>query len=85
MKLQDQTPPQGLLGKAVSYTLGQWNRLERYVQHGMLRPDNNLAENAIRPFVVGRNYAESSIMLIHGANPAKCPEIPAVSAKIRSA
>ena len=54
MKLQDQTPPQGLLGKAVNYTLGQWDRLERYVQHGMLRPDNNLAENAIRPFVVGR-------------------------------
>ena len=63
MKLQDQTPPQGLLGKAVNYTLGQWDRLERYVQHGMLRPDNNLAENAIRPFVVGRNYAESAIML----------------------
>ena len=54
MKLQDQTPPQGLLGKAVNYTLGQWDRLERYVQHGMLRPDNNLAENAIRPFVIGR-------------------------------
>jgi len=54
MELQDQTPPQGLLGKAVNYTLGQWDRLERYVQHGMLRPDNNLAENAIRPFVVGR-------------------------------
>jgi transposase len=54
MRLQDQTPPQGLLGKAVNYTLGQWDRLDRYVQHGMLRPDNNLAENAIRPFVVGR-------------------------------
>jgi transposase len=54
MKLQHQTPPQGLLGKAINYTLGQWDRLERYVQHGMLRPDNNAAENAIRPFVVGR-------------------------------
>lgn len=54
LKLHDQTPPQGLLGKAINYTLGQWDRLERYVQHGMLRPDNNLAENAIRPFVLGR-------------------------------
>jgi transposase len=53
-RLRDQTPPQGLLGKAIAYTLGQWDRLERYVEHGMLRPDNNLAENAIRPFVVGR-------------------------------
>jgi len=48
------TPPKGLLGKAISYTLGQWNRLVRYIEDGRLRPDNNLAENAIRPFVVGR-------------------------------
>jgi transposase len=54
LELHDTTPPQGLLGKAINYTLGQWDRLERYIQHGMLRPDNNLAENAIRPFVIGR-------------------------------
>jgi transposase len=52
--LNDQTPPQGVLGKAVGYALGQWDRLIRYVDNGMLHPDNNLAENAIRPFVVGR-------------------------------
>jgi transposase len=52
--ISPKTPPQGLLGKAVSYTLNQWERLERYTQSGLLRPDNNLAENAIRPFVVGR-------------------------------
>jgi hypothetical protein len=48
------TPPQGLLGKAISYALKQWDRLCRYTEDGRLRPDNNLAENAIRPFVVGR-------------------------------
>ncbi len=48
------TPPQGLLGKAISYALKQWGRLCRYTEDGRLRPDNNLAENAIRPFVVGR-------------------------------
>lgn len=47
-------PPQSLLGKAISYALGQWKRLERYLEDGRLRMDNNLAENAIRPFVVGR-------------------------------
>src|SRR3990170_4640700 len=52
--ISPKTPPQGLLGKAVSYTLNQWERLERYTLDGLLRPDNNLAENAIRPFVVGR-------------------------------
>lgn len=48
------TPPGGLLGKAISYTLNQWPRLLVYLEDGRLRPDNNLAENAIRPFVVGR-------------------------------
>lgn len=48
------TPPKGLLGKAIAYTLKQWDRLVRYLDDGRLRPDNNLAENAIRPFVVGR-------------------------------
>jgi transposase len=44
----------GLLGKAINYTLNQWGRLIRYIDDGRLKPDNNLAENAIRPFVVGR-------------------------------
>jgi transposase len=49
-----QTPPKGLLGKAIKYTLNQWSRLTVYLENGILRPDNNLAENAIRPFVIGR-------------------------------
>jgi transposase len=49
-----QTPPKGLLGKAVSYTLKQWDRLIGYIEDGRLAPDNNGAENSIRPFVIGR-------------------------------
>jgi transposase len=49
-----QTPPKGLLGKAISYALSQWERLENYLKDGRLTMDNNLAENAIRPFVIGR-------------------------------
>jgi len=37
-----------------SYTLSNWKKLIVYIEDGRLRPDNNLAENAIRPFVVGR-------------------------------
>jgi transposase len=48
------TPPKGLLGQAISYTLANWEKLIIYIQDGRLRPDNNLVENAIRPFVVGR-------------------------------
>jgi len=47
-------PPKTLLGKAVHYALGQWRRLTVYVHEGWLTPDNNLVENAIRPFCVGR-------------------------------
>ena len=46
--------PSSLLGQAVRYTLGQWEKLIRYLDHPALTPDNNAAENAIRPFVVGR-------------------------------
>jgi len=48
------TPPKGLLGQAIQYTLNNWEKLIVYIQDGRLKPDNNLAENAIRPFVVGR-------------------------------
>ena len=49
-----QVPPKSLLGKAIAYTLGQWRRLIKYIDSPHLTPDNNMAENAIRPFVVGR-------------------------------
>jgi transposase len=49
-----QVVPKSLLGKAISYTLNQWNRLRGYVNFEHATPDNNLAENAIRPFCVGR-------------------------------
>jgi transposase len=47
-------PPKSLLGKAINYTLSQWDRLIQYTIDGIIRPDNNLVENAIRPFVIGR-------------------------------
>ncbi|MUM78902.1 transposase [Pseudodesulfovibrio sp. F-1] len=48
------TPPKSLLGRAISYALGQWERVMVYLEDGRLQPDNNAAENAIRPFAVGR-------------------------------
>jgi transposase len=53
-RLSSQTPPKGLLGKAVNYTLKNWPLLTRYLENGHVPMDNNAAENAIRPFVVGR-------------------------------
>ena len=53
-KKSRQLPPKSLLGKAVSYTLNEWKRLLVYLDHPFVTPDNNMAENAIRPFVIGR-------------------------------
>ncbi len=48
------TPPKGLLGTAIQYALNNWPKLQVYIEDGRLPIDNNIAENAIRPFVVGR-------------------------------
>ena len=48
------TLPSGKLGDALSYLLKQWPKLVRYVEDGRLAIDTNLAENAIRPFALGR-------------------------------
>lgn len=47
-------PPSSVLGGALGYLHRQWPRLIRYLERGDLPIDNNPAENAIRPFVVGR-------------------------------
>ena len=49
-----QTSPKSALGSAMSYTLSNWIRLTRYLEKGELAIDNNLAENKIRPFAIGR-------------------------------
>jgi transposase len=49
-----EVPPQSLVGKAISYTLNEWDKLIRYLDLACMTPDNNEIERAIRPFVVGR-------------------------------
>jgi transposase len=46
--------PKSALGTALSYLRDYWPRLTRYTERGDLPIDNNRAENAIRPFVIGR-------------------------------
>jgi transposase len=48
------TLPKGLLGKALAYLDKNWDKLTIYTEDGRLGIDNNPAENAIRPFVLGR-------------------------------
>ena len=43
-----------MMTQGVGYTLGLWPQLQVYLEDGHIPIDNNLTENAIRPFVVGR-------------------------------
>lgn len=81
---QSKIPPKTLLGMAVKYALGQWERVENYLLNAQLTPDNNIAENAIRPFVIGRKNwlfsgsprgAESSAILYSLIETAKANKI----------
>ena len=54
LKRKDEVPPTLLLGKAINYSLSQWDKMVAYLESPYLTPDNNAAENAIRPFTVGR-------------------------------
>ena len=53
-KQQALVPPKSLLGKAITYGQNQWPYLVRYLESGLLDIDNNAAERAIKPFVIGR-------------------------------
>jgi transposase len=56
------TPVQSKIGEAIRYTLSNWEFLKNYLNDGRIEIDNNLLENAIRPFAVGRKN-----WLFHGS------------------
>lgn len=49
-----QVLPKSPIGQAIDYALSNWAALTRYTEDGDLAPDNNAAENALRPIVLGR-------------------------------
>jgi hypothetical protein len=46
--------PASALGKAVNYTLSLWQKLRRFLEYPELELSNNVAENSMRPLVLGR-------------------------------
>ena len=46
--------PKSLLGRAVNYALGQWDKMQVFLSNLLVPGDNNQTEGAIRPFVIGR-------------------------------
>jgi transposase len=64
--------PASKLGKAVAYVLGQWPRLEIFLQHPEVELSNNLAENSMRGVAIGRKN------WIHIGSPTAGPRIAAI-------
>ncbi len=54
-RVRKHAPPSTKSGKALGYLDNQWDTLIRVLDDGRLEVDNNFCENAIRPFVIGRN------------------------------
>lgn len=54
MRSLTEVPPTSKTGKALIYLKNQWPSLLHYLEDGRLNIGNNPAENAIRPFVLGR-------------------------------
>lgn len=53
-KSSESVTKESLLGAAITYSLNQWPKLMRYLVDGRLNIDNNRAERAVKPFVIGR-------------------------------
>ncbi|MBP9778139.1 MAG: IS66 family transposase [Rickettsiaceae bacterium] len=47
-------PPKSPIGEAIAYTLNNWTELIKYINNGEVEIDNNIVENLIRPFALGR-------------------------------
>jgi transposase len=48
------TSEKGKIGKAIRYCLNHWKQLASFLKDGRVEIDNNLLENTIRPFAIGR-------------------------------
>jgi transposase len=53
-ELRQSVLPKSPLAEAIGYTVGNWAALSRYLEDGRLKIDNNGAERAIKPVVLGR-------------------------------
>ena len=62
--------PKSNIGKALQYALNHKEKLETYLEDGNCVISNNIAENSIRPFTVGRKIgfsvvAPKGLMQVH--------------------
>jgi transposase len=54
---KNQVLPKSPIGKAIAYSLNQWDALTRYIDDPILDIDNNISERTLRMVVIGlKNY-----------------------------
>jgi transposase len=70
--------PCSALGKAANYTLSQWRKLTRFLEHPELELSNNLAENSMRPVALGRKN------WIHVGSQQAGPKVAAILSIVES-
>lgn len=51
---KEKVPPKTKLGEAMTYWCNQAHKLTTYLKDGRINIDNNRAERAVKPFVIGR-------------------------------
>lgn len=64
-------PPKGALGKALSYTTSQWEKISRFLEYPDMPVDNNYCEQQIKNFVTGRKawvFCDSKVGATASAN-----------------
>ena len=54
IEIRAEVLPKSAMGKACSYALGNWPRLEVFLRDGRVEIDNNWCENGMRPIALGR-------------------------------
>src|SRR5207245_8321465 len=70
--------PASALAKAANYTLALWPKLTRFLEYPELELSNNLAENSMRPLVLGRKN------WIHLGSPQAGPKVAAILSIVAS-
>jgi transposase len=77
-EVRQQIMPGSKLAKACEYAMGQWTRMELYLEHGRTEIDNNWCEGAMRPIALGRKN------WLHVGDPSAGPKIAAIASVVET-
>lgn len=78
VEIRRQIAPGGKLAQACDYALGQWSRLEKYLQDGRVEIDNNWCEGGMRPLALGRKN------WLHIGRPEAGPKVAAIASIVET-